>query len=81
MCSRANPEHDDYLLVNRFLSEYVPFDFFTRFIVNKDAFYQDYQNWSDGRKAYAVRLITSMFFPNKHAIWNDFFEDWRLDHA
>ena len=81
MASRANPDHPDYLLVNRFLSEYVPFDFLVRFIVNKHAFYQDYESWADNKKDQAVKVITSEFFPNKQAVWESFFENWRIKNA
>ncbi|MDA7948931.1 MAG: hypothetical protein MPJ78_15825 [Hyphomicrobiaceae bacterium] len=81
MVSRADPEHSDYQLVNRFLSEYVPFDFLMRFIVNKHSFYRDYETWNDNKKDHAVGVITSVFFPDKQALWESFFEDWRLVNA
>ena len=81
MVSRADPAHPDYQLVNRFLSEFVPFDFLVRFIVNKHSFYQDYETWNDNKKDHAVRVITSVFFPDKQAVWESFFEDWRLNNA
>lgn len=81
MSLRANPDHDDWLLVNRFLSEFVPYDFLTRFIVNKQAFYRDYETFSDAHREYAVRLITATFFPDKQELWSALFERWRLSDA
>lgn len=81
MSLRANPDHDDWLLVNRFLSEFVPYDFLTRFIVNKQAFYRDYETFSDARREYAVRLITAIYFPDKQELWSALFERWRLSDA
>lgn len=81
MSVRANPDHDDALLVNRFLSEFVPYDFLTRFIVNKEAFYRDYETFSDAHREYAVRLITAVYFPDKQELWSALFEEWRLSDA
>lgn len=81
MSVRANPDHDDWLLVNRFLSEFVPYDFLIRFIVNKQAFYRDYETFSDAHREYAVRLITAVYFPDKQELWSAFFEQWRLGDA
>jgi len=81
MSVRANPDHDDWLLVNRFLSEFVTYDFLTRFIVNKQAFYRDYETFSDAHREYAVRLITAVYFPDKQELWSSLFEEWRLGDA
>jgi hypothetical protein len=72
---RAEPGHPDALLVNRFLSEFVPFDFLTRFIVNKHAFYKDYESFTDTQRDYAVHTITTRYFPAKQAVWQRLFED------
>ncbi len=81
MSVRANPDHDDWLLVNRFLTEFLPYDFLTRFIVNKQAFYRDYETFSDTHREYAVRLITATYFPDKQELWSALFEEWRLSDA
>ncbi len=81
MSVRANPDHEDWLLVNRFLTEFVPYDFLTRFIVNKQAFYRDYETFSDSHREYAVRLITAVYFPDKQELWSALFEEWRLSDA
>ncbi len=72
---RATPGHPDAPLVNRFLSEFVPFDFLTRFIVNKLAFYNDYEGFTDLQRDYAVHTITTRYFPDKQAMWQKMFED------
>lgn len=81
MSVRANPDHEDWLLVNRFLTEFLPYDFLTRFIVNKQAFYRDYETFSDTYREYAVRLITAVYFPDKQELWSALFEEWRLSDA
>ena len=75
MALRANPDHYDRLLVNRFLSEFVKFDFLTRFIVNKLAFYKDYETLSDTQRDYAVHIISTRYFPDKQAMWQRLYED------
>ena len=78
MAVRGNPQHPDCDLVNRFLAEYVPFDFLTRFIVNKPAFYVDYAGMSEVQKEHAIEVITSKFFPDRDRVWDDFFSNWSL---
>lgn len=62
---RANPDHPDHWVVNRLLSEYVPFDFLTRFIVNKEAFYDDYQGFESKFRDYVVHAVTTTYFPQR----------------
>ena len=64
---RANPDHPDHWVVNRLLSEYVPFDFLTRFIVNKEAFYDDYQSFESKFRDYVVHAVTTTYFPEREA--------------
>ena len=64
---RANPDHPDHWVVNRLLSEYVPFDFLTRFIVNKEAFYDDYQTFESKFRDYVVQSVTTTYFPEREA--------------
>ena len=78
MAVRGNPNHPDCDLVNRFLAEYVPFDFLTRFIVNKPAFYLDYGAMSEQQKEHAIEVITSKFFPDRDRMWDNFFSRWSL---
>ncbi len=73
MVLRANPDHHDHLLVNRFLSEFVPFDFLTRFVVNKLAFYTDYETFNDSQRDYAVHVIKNRYFADKDALWQRFY--------
>ena len=44
---RAKPEHKDAWLVNRLITEYMPGDFVSRFVFNKQAFYKDYLSYSE----------------------------------
>ena len=65
--SRAKPGHDDQWLVNRLISDYVPFDFTTRYVFNKPAFYADYTNWGDRLKEHVVERVQDTYLNNKSA--------------
>jgi Family of unknown function (DUF6638) len=66
--SRANPEHKDYYLVNRLISEYLPFDFMSRFVFNKPGFYADYERWPENYQEYVVNEIRSSYLSDKKAL-------------
>lgn len=66
--SRAKPTHPDQWLVHRLLSDYVPFDFLTRYIFNKPAFYADYENWGDGLKQHVVKTVSDTYLSDKEGL-------------
>jgi len=70
---RANPGHSDRVLVARLLSQYAPFDFFTKFAVNKQTFYDDYDALEDNIRDYVVTKITSTYFPRRKQYWENLF--------
>lgn len=70
---RAVPDHADAGLINRLIAEYVPFDFVTRFMVNKPAFYRDYKTYPDNLRAYIVKLISDTYFVDKDQHWQKLF--------
>ena len=42
---RAKPDHPDAWLTNRLISDFVPSDFVSRYVFNKQGFYQDYEGY------------------------------------
>ena len=62
---RANPEHPDRYLVNRLISEYLPFDFFTMFVFNKPLFYERYEKWPDNFKDFVVDYLKHQYLANR----------------
>ncbi len=66
--SRAKPGHDDQWLVNRLISDNVPFDFISRFIFNKPAFYADYEKWGDKLKDHVVEMVRDNYLNNKEEL-------------
>jgi len=73
MVVRADPAHTDRVLVARLLSEFAPFDFFTRFAVNKQAFYDDYAGLEDNLRDYVIAKITRHYFPERKQYWENLF--------
>ena len=65
--SRAKLGHEDQWLVNRLISDYVPFDFITRYVFNKPAFYTDYGTWDEGLKEHVVERVQDTYLRNKSA--------------
>lgn len=63
--SRAKPVHPDQWLVNRLISDYVPFDFVSRYIFNKPAFYEDYQKWGGHLREHVVETLTETYLSDK----------------
>ena len=70
---RARPDHDEAELVNRLISEYLGFDFLTRFIVNKEGFYRDFESYPTRFGDYVVHTVTRTFFPDKEGFWRRMF--------
>lgn len=68
LISRANPEHDDHYLVNRLISEFLPFDYLTLFVFNKPKFYEQYKKWPDNYADFVVNQISDVYFTDKKAL-------------
>jgi len=54
--------------VNRLISDYVPFDYLTRFVFNKPAFYSDYEKWGDGLRAHVVKTVQETYLKDKQGL-------------
>jgi hypothetical protein len=62
---RANPKHDEQWLVNRLVSRLTPFDFVSRFVFDKQGFYEVYQNYSDEFKQQVVSKLKNTYLSDK----------------
>ena len=71
--SRAKPGHADQWLVNRLISDYVPFDYISRYVFNKQAFYADYKNWREHLKEVVVEQVRDTYLSNKARYRTDMF--------
>jgi len=63
--SRARPDHEDAWLVNRLIGDYVPFDYITRYVFNKPAFYEDYEEWNEDRREHIVKSVSQTYLNDK----------------
>jgi hypothetical protein len=65
---RAKPDHPDAWLTNRLISDFVPTDFVSRYIFNKDGFYKDYEGFSDVWRSHVVDVLKTTYLKNKVAL-------------
>jgi len=65
---RARPDHPDAWLVNRLISDFVPSDFVSRYVFNKQRFYQDYEALPEGWRAYVVNTLKTSYLKDKQAL-------------
>ncbi len=71
--SRGKPDHADQWLVNRLICDYVPFDFFSRYVFNKRHFYSDYEDWSEDLREHTVEVIAAEYLKNKTKLRRDLY--------
>ena len=64
---RAKPDHPDAWLTNRLISDFVKFDFVSRYVFNKQGFYQDYEQLSEPAREDVVETLKSTYLVDKAA--------------
>jgi len=64
---RAKPDHPDAWLTNRLISDFVPADFVSRYIFNKQGFYKDYDGYSDAWRSHVVDVLKTTYLKDKVA--------------
>ncbi|MEM1377239.1 MAG: DUF6638 family protein [Pseudomonadota bacterium] len=62
---RAAPKHDDAWLTNRLISEYVPHDFVTRYVFNKQGFYAEYEGYEETYREHVVETLKDTYLRDK----------------
>jgi hypothetical protein len=62
---RAKPDHPDAWLTNRLISDFVPYDFLSRYVFNKQGFYRDYQNYTESFRSYVVDTLKTSYLKDK----------------
>lgn len=65
---RALPGHPDAWLINRLISDFVPFDFVARYVFNKQGFYRDYETYSDAYRGHVVETLKNTYLSDKAAL-------------
>lgn len=68
MVVRARPDHPDAWLTNRLISEFVPFDYVSRYIFNKQTFYKDWETYGPSRRANVVEMLKTSYLKDKAAL-------------
>ncbi|MEO3997873.1 DUF6638 family protein [Mesorhizobium sp. CAU 1732] len=62
---RARPDHPDAWLTNSLISDFVPFDFMSRYVFNKPAFYRDYEDFNEVWRAHVVATLKDTYLKDK----------------
>ncbi|MBU0585516.1 MAG: hypothetical protein KKB66_00060 [Alphaproteobacteria bacterium] len=62
---RARPDHPDAWLTNRLISDFVPSDFVSRYIFNKQGFYADYKGFPEPWRRHVVDTLKSTYLKDK----------------
>ncbi|SMD03521.1 DUF6638 family protein [Rhizobium sp. RU36D] len=62
---RARPDHPDQWLTNRLIAQFNPTDFVSRFIFDKQGFYDAYEAFSESYRDYVVSRLTSTYLRDK----------------
>ncbi|WP_162246443.1 MULTISPECIES: DUF6638 family protein [unclassified Mesorhizobium] len=65
---RARPDHPDAWLTNRLISDFVPSDFISRYVFNKQGFYQDYEGYSEAWRSHVVDMLKTTYLKDKIAL-------------
>lgn len=65
---RAAPGHPDMWLTNRLIARLTPFDPVTRFVFDKQGFYEAYEALPENFRAHVVELLTNTYLPDKAAL-------------
>jgi hypothetical protein len=62
---RAKPDHEDAWLTNRLISDFVPFDFVSRYVFNKQGFYADYEGFAPAWREHVVETLRRTYLQDK----------------
>jgi hypothetical protein len=65
---RGKPDHPDAWLVNRLITEFVPSDFVSKYVFNKQGFYTDYQSYAKPWQEHVVETLKSTYLSDKAAL-------------
>ncbi|MEO0327333.1 MAG: DUF6638 family protein [Pseudomonadota bacterium] len=71
---RANPDHEDMALTNRLISEFLPFDFLSRFEFNRPNFNRDKLKWSQTYLDFVENSIQNSYLNNRERNFSNLYE-------
>ena len=61
-------DHPDAWLTNRLISDFVPSDFVSRYVFNKQGFYKDYDGFSDAWRSHVVDVLKTTYLKDKAGV-------------
>ena len=64
---RAKPGHPDAWLVNRLISDFVPGDFVSQYVFNKQTFYKDFEGFNARWREHVVDVLKTTYLKDKLA--------------
>jgi hypothetical protein len=64
---RANPDHPDKWLVNQLISLLQPFDFVSRYVFDKQGFYEAYERYPEKFQEHVVKTLQDTYLTDKTA--------------
>ena len=64
---RAKPDHPDAWLTNRLIADFVPDDFVSLYVFNKQTFYKEYEGWPKRWQAHVVDTLKTTYLKDKAA--------------
>nr|MBA3446688.1 hypothetical protein [Pseudaminobacter sp.] len=64
---RAKPDHPDAWLTSRLISDFVPADFVSRYVFNKQGFYHDYEQFGQTWRSHVVDTLKTTYLKDKEA--------------
>lgn len=64
---RAKPDHSDRWLTNQLISRLVPADFVSRFVFDKQGFYEHYETFGESFRSFVVATLADTYLPDKRA--------------
>jgi len=65
---RAKPTHPDAWLTNRLIADFVPDDFVSRYVFNKQTFYKEYEGWGKRWRTHVVDTLKTTYLKDKAAL-------------
>lgn len=81
MLVRARPDHPDQWLTNRLVAQFNETDFVSRFMFDKQGFYDAYQGFGESYKEYVVSQLSATYLRDKKAYRKRLYGIGEDDHA
>lgn len=70
---RAQPGHPDMALVNRLISEYLPYDFITRYEFHRPLFVRERTAWNENYAEFVAEALNSTYLMNKARVYDELY--------